>query len=92
MISYAYSEYNIAPIINQGITAVCSSPMTMGICGNQTEVYGHEPRFDDLVQIQTGFEPLLQLTGYGITLGADMKQSQGALEDLGTLVGIKSTR
>jgi hypothetical protein len=52
------------------------------------ETLRQEPRFQDLVQIQRGIEPLLDLAGYGIHLAADVKKSQGALEDLSTLVSI----
>lgn len=69
------------------VTMACSIPL---LCGNHRtpETHIREPRFQDLVQIQRDFEPLLSITGYGINIAADVKNSQGALEDLSTLVSI----
>jgi hypothetical protein len=83
----AYTVCNYETVFNQGVTMICSLPL---VCGNhhRQEFHPREPRFQDLVLIQRGFEPLLDITGYGIMLAADVKKSQGALQDLSTLVCI----
>lgn len=82
LIILAYTVYNYEVLFNQGIP--CSIPL---VCGNH-RTHIREPRFEELVQIQIGFEPLLDTTGYGINMAADVKKSQGALQDLSTLVSI----
>lgn len=54
------------------------------------EIYAQEPRFEIIVKMQTGFDPLLQLTGYGIELARGMKESQRALDGLSTQASTQS--
>jgi hypothetical protein len=76
----AYTVYNYAAVFNQG---VCSIPL---ICGHRTQEF--QIRFEDLVEIQRNFEPLLDIAGYEIQMAADVRNSQGALEGLSIRVRI----
>lgn len=61
----------------------------MPVCSNirKQSVYVQEPRYPDLVNLQTRFESVMESTGYGINLALDMKNSEMAVRDLNTLVG-----
>jgi hypothetical protein len=61
----------------------------MPVCSNirKQSVYVQEPRYPDLVNLQTRFESVMESTGYGINLALDMKSSEMAVRDLNTLVG-----
>jgi hypothetical protein len=89
MISYT-SSY-IFSIVLQGIAPLCSMPLVsmMPVCTNirKQSVYVQEPRYPDLVNLQTRFEAVMESTGYGINLALDMKNSEMAVRDLNTLVG-----
>lgn len=61
---------------------ICTIPLASSLCGSNGDVFVQEPRFQDIVEIQSGFEPLLELTGYGISLAKEMKKSEAAVGDL----------
>lgn len=63
---------------------ICSIPLAMSLCDNSKshDVYVQVPPFQDIVVIQSGFKPLLDLSGYGIFLARDIKRLEVAVGDL----------
>jgi hypothetical protein len=63
---------------------VCSNiPKTKKSSGG---AYVQEPRYKDLVELQTRFEAIMESTGLDTNIAMDLKNSEMAVRDLNTLV------
>lgn len=90
LVMISYTSSYVVSLILKGITPLCTMPLLsmMSLCTNisPAPVYVQEPRYPDLVNLQTRFESLMESTGYGINLALDMKNSEMAVRDLNTMV------
>lgn len=90
LVTISYTSSYIVSIVLQGLAPLCSMPLIsmMPVCANlqKSQAYVQEPRYPDLVNLQTRFESVMESTGYGINLALDMKNSEMAVRDLNTLV------
>lgn len=88
MVSYTASF--IASMVIAGLSPLCSLPLAtmLPVCQRiqLTSTKIQEPRYPELVNLQTRFEDLMDSVALGSNLALDMKHSEMAVRDLNTLV------
>jgi hypothetical protein len=88
MISYTSSF--LVFIIVQGLSPICAMPLLsmVPICSKlpKSSTPIQEPRYPDLVELQTRFESVMESAGLGTNLALDLKNSEMAVRDLNTMV------
>ncbi|KIM28644.1 hypothetical protein M408DRAFT_137678 [Serendipita vermifera MAFF 305830] len=79
-------------LVSLALAPICTMPLLsmVSLCDNgKSPTHSksiQEPRFQDLVSIQTGFESIMESAGMGINLALNMKKMEIAIRDLNTLV------
>ncbi|PVG01093.1 hypothetical protein CPB86DRAFT_781993 [Serendipita vermifera] len=99
IVMISYTAHYVASLVLQGLMPLCSLPLIsmVPICsripstrnssgGRAGGTYVQEPRYMDLVELQTRFEAIMESTGMDTNLAMDLKNSEMAVRDLNTLV------
>ena len=75
-------------IVASGLSPLCSMPLLslVPLCHEPSSGI-HEPRYQELIALQTNFESIMESAGSGTNLALNMKKSEMAVRDLNTLVG-----
>ena len=89
MISYTSSF--IVSVLITGLSPICAMPLVgtmIPLCSRLPKSTKpiQEPRYSDLVTLQTRFESVMESAGLGTNLALDLKNSEMAVRDLNTLV------
>ncbi|CAG7852055.1 SubName: Full=Uncharacterized protein {ECO:0000313/EMBL:CCA74701.1} [Serendipita indica DSM 11827] len=89
----SYTASYIASLVVTGLAPLCALPLATMVpaCrhlsqSTTTQTRAPEPRYPDLVALQTRFETVMESAGLGTNLAMDMKNSEMAVRDLNTLV------
>jgi hypothetical protein len=95
IVGMSYTAHFVASLVLQGLMPLCSLPLLsmVPVCSNIPKTkrssggaYVQEPRYKDLVELQTRFEAIMESTGLDTNLAMDLKNSEMAVRDLNTLV------
>lgn len=86
LVFFSYSASYLANTALSALVPLCSVPLfgsRLPFCGLPSE---QQPRYPELIDLQTRFEDIMESSATSANLALDMKQSEVAVRDLNTLV------
>jgi hypothetical protein len=86
LVFFSYSASYLATTALSALTPLCSVPFVgsrLPLCELPSE---QQPRYPELIDLQTRFEEIMESSATSANLALDMKQSEVAVRDLNTLV------
>ena len=86
LVFFSYSASHLATTALSALMPLCSLPLigsSIPLCELPIQ---RQPRYPELIDLQTRFEDIMESSATSANLALDMKQSEVAVRDLNTLV------